>query len=70
MRLKLKSLRLEAGFTQDELAQKLNVARTTYTNIENGNRNPSFDLFFKIKKTLKTDDDSIFLKSNVSNVNN
>lgn len=65
MRKNLKNEREKLGLTQAELANMLGVARTTYTNIELGLKNPSFDLALKIKKELKVKDDNIFLIINV-----
>ncbi|WFD09773.1 helix-turn-helix transcriptional regulator [Tepidibacter hydrothermalis] len=65
MRKNLKNEREKLGLTQAQLAKILGVARTTYTNIELGLKNPSFSLALKIKKELKAKDDNIFLKTNV-----
>ena len=35
---KLKELRTKAGFTQEELAKKLNITRKTINSYENGSR--------------------------------
>lgn len=65
MRENLRNLRERRKLTQSELAKRLGVARTTYTNIELGTKNPSLDLAMKIKKTLRVKSDDIFLISNV-----
>lgn len=39
----LKSLRLKAGLTQSELAEKLDVGKSTISMYENGNRTPRFE---------------------------
>ncbi|WP_027339965.1 helix-turn-helix transcriptional regulator [Halonatronum saccharophilum] len=65
MRLKLKKRRLEKGFTQKQLATKVGIHRATYSNIELGNKNPSFSVATKIKKELSTKEDDIFLIHNV-----
>lgn len=44
---RLKELRLRKGFTQEELANKIGVAKSTLTGYEKGNREPDL---FKIKK--------------------
>lgn len=36
---KLKQCRINAGFTQKEVAEHLGITRAAYTNIENGRRN-------------------------------
>lgn len=65
MRSNLKRRRKELGLTHAEIAQKVGIARTTYTNIEKGTKNPSLIVAFKIKKVLKSEDDDIFLNSEV-----
>lgn len=67
MRTKLKNKREELGFTQDELAKAVSIARTTYTNIELGLKNPSFEVAIKIKRALNYLNDDIFLNINVPN---
>ena len=38
--LNIKTIRVKRGHTQAEVADFLNIARTTYTNIENGRSDP------------------------------
>ena len=61
MRVKLKEIRLSKNMTQDEIAEKIGINRSYYTNIERGNRNPSFLVALKIKNVLGIKDDDIFL---------
>jgi putative transcriptional regulator len=70
MRLILKKKREELGLTQGELAIKIEVARTTYTNIELGEKSPSLKVALKIKKVLNYFNDDIFFNSDVSNRDN
>lgn len=65
MRYYLKKARKEAGLTQAEIAKKVGIARTSYTNIELGIKNPSFDVATKIKRVLRVNNDDIFLNINV-----
>lgn len=65
MRKKLKELRLKKGLTQEEIAELVNISRAHYTNIELGNKEPSFRVAKNIKQALGTNDDNIFLISNV-----
>lgn len=60
MRKKLIELRKKRGFTQEQLATKLNVARSTYTGYEKGNVTPSLDTALNIKKILDYKNDDIF----------
>lgn len=61
MRKKLVELRADNNFTQEELAKKIGISRAYYTNIELGNKNPSFAVAVKIKSALNYKDDEIFL---------
>ncbi|MDD3224731.1 MAG: helix-turn-helix domain-containing protein [Clostridium sp.] len=61
MRIRLKRIRLKEGFTHKSIANVLNISRTTYTNIELGNKNPSLNLAMKIKNTLNYEKDDIFV---------
>lgn len=44
----MKELRLERGLTQARFAQMVNVGRTSYIDIEHGNRGFSIDLLDRI----------------------
>lgn len=66
MRTNLVNLRKKRNFTQQYMANKLNIARTTYTGYENGTFSPSFEKALEIKKILKTKSDNIFLVFNDS----
>lgn len=69
MRKLLKEQRLNLGFTQLEVAQKVGIARTSYTNIENGTKDPSLKVAIRIKELFNIVDDEIFLQSNDPNGN-
>ena len=69
MRNRLKEIRLACGMTQQEVASAADIERVTYTNIELGNKNPSFAVAARIKKVLGCHDDDIFLVTNVSKGN-
>ena len=70
MRKKLIEVRKKKGFTQEEMSNKLDIARTTYTGYELGTFSPSLDMAIKIKKLLNYKDDDIFSISNDSETNN
>lgn len=70
MRDNLKRIREKRRMTQSQLAQKVGIARTTYTNIKLGIKNPSFNVAIKIKKVLGVKGDDIFLVSLVPERNN
>ena len=40
---KLKSLRTQRGWSQEELAERLQISRSTIGNYEQGTRNPSYE---------------------------
>lgn len=61
MREKLKKQRLKKELTQMQIASLIGIKRSTYTNIELGNKNPSFIVATKIKKILDYQKDDIFL---------
>ena len=69
MRNKLIEIRRAKGFSQEEMADKLNIARTTYTGYENGNFAPSLEIALQIKMLLDYEKDDIFLNFNVSKTN-
>lgn len=45
--------------TQEEVAEKMQIERTSYTMYETGRRNPPLDKALKLKEVLQADD-SIF----------
>lgn len=51
---KIKKIRLEQGFSQDELARLADIPYTTLTKVESGKiKNPSFKAIVKIARALK-----------------
>lgn len=70
MRRNLVALRKRKGYTQEQMADKLDIARTTYTGYENGNFYPSLEIALKIKKILGYKNDDIFSIFNDSKTNN
>lgn len=51
----LRNLRIDANLTQDELAQKLGVAKSTISMYENGNRIPNLAQLQKLANFYKVD---------------
>ncbi|MBQ8783893.1 MAG: helix-turn-helix transcriptional regulator [Clostridia bacterium] len=47
---RLRDLREDMDLTQDELVKRLGMHKTTYTNYEQGKREPPFDLIIKLAK--------------------
>ncbi|AEY64527.1 helix-turn-helix transcriptional regulator [Clostridium sp. BNL1100] len=61
MKNKIKDLREQCGFTQQYLADKVNVSRQTIISLENGKYNPSIFLAYKIAKVFKLTIEDIFV---------
>lgn len=60
--------RIEKRLKQTEVADKLGVTNTHYSNIERGVTDPSFDLLAKFKRVFKTVDViTLFEKENDTN---
>lgn len=53
--LKVKELRLRAGYSQEELADKANLHRTYMSDIERGERNVSIENIKKIADALNVE---------------
>lgn len=64
---RIKSLREEFGYTQQELANKLDGAKSTIAMYENETRKPSLDILVKLSEIFKCSIDYILCKSNVRN---
>ena len=50
---KLKEIRLEKEFTQEELAEKVGIHATYVGKLESGKNNPSLMMIYKISCALK-----------------
>lgn len=61
MKNKIKDLREQCGFTQQYLADKVNVSRQTIISLENGKYNPSIFLAYKIAKVFHMSIEDIFV---------
>ncbi|MFS9094942.1 helix-turn-helix domain-containing protein [Streptococcus mitis] len=57
---RLKELRLKKGLTQTELGEKVGVKQSTFTNWENGKREPNFETIIKIADLLEVSVDWLF----------
>lgn len=62
LRQKLKLQRITKGYTQQEIADKIGVSRSSYTNIELGAKNPSLKVAKNIKEVLEYHKDDIFFE--------
>ena len=63
-RTKLIKLRMEKGFTQEQMARLLKITRATYENYETGYRNPSLNKVIEMKKILNVSEDKYFVPDN------
>lgn len=52
---RLKEARINAKFTQEQLSEKIGVAKTTLSGYENGNREPSVATVAKLLQILQVD---------------
>lgn len=55
-RKNLIKLRVDLGLKSKDMADKLGVSTTKYSNIENGKVKPSIDFAYKIQKVFDVDD--------------
>lgn len=62
---RLKALRLEAGLTQKEIAQKLNMTQPAYAQWENGKRKPSAKTLEKFASFFDVSTDYLLGKTNI-----
>ncbi|SHN27870.1 helix-turn-helix transcriptional regulator [Rhizobacter sp. OV335] len=60
MKNRLKTLRAERGWSQTELAERLQVSRQTVNAIENERYDPSLPLAFQIARTFGLPIEDIF----------
>lgn len=64
MRNRLRELRAERGWTQAELARKLEVSRQNVNAIENGKWDPGLSLAFRIARLFDLSVEAIFIPDN------
>ena len=60
MKNRLRVLRAEKGWSQAELAERLNVARQSVNAIENGNAEPSLPLGMRIARLFGQPVEAVF----------
>lgn len=61
--IRLKELRINKGFTQSELGKKVGVKQNTFTNWENGSREPNFKTLIELANILETTTDYLLGRS-------
>jgi putative transcriptional regulator len=70
MHNKLEFLRTQKGWTQQELADQVEVSRQTIISLENGRYNPSILLAFRLARLFKIQIEDIFIfEEDLSNEN-
>ena len=57
---KIRQIRLEKGFSQEELSEKIDISPRHMCTIENGNSFPSLETFVKISQILDIDINKFF----------
>ena len=62
---RLRDLREDMYLTQEELVKKLDMHKTTYTNYEQGKREPPFELIIKLAKLYDVSIDYIAGLTNI-----
>lgn len=66
---RIRLLREEFGFTQQDLADKINGAKSTVAMYENGTRNPSMEILIRLSEIFNCSIDYILNKSDIRNFN-
>jgi len=57
---RIQELRRRQSFSQEQLAEKAGISSNYLSRIERGKENPTFDMFIKLSKALKTDLSEMF----------
>ena len=61
MKNRLEDMRTKNGWTQQELADRVEVSRQTIISLENGRYNPSILLAFRLARLLNMQIEDLFL---------
>lgn len=67
---RIKDIREDNDISQKELAQKLNIARTTLSGYERQISEPPFEILIKISKIFKVSVDYIICRTNNPSIDN
>ncbi len=59
---RLRKMRMKHGFTQQNMADKINVALRSYQKYEEGSREPSFNLLVQFADILDTSTDYLLCR--------
>lgn len=60
---KIKDERIKSGLTQEELASRSGVSRSSFSNLESGHQAPSIFSLFQLSKALDLKFKDIFINS-------
>ncbi len=58
--IKLYEKRIEKGYTHKEMSDFLNISKSYYCQLENGNRTLSYKMAYDISKILESRPDDLF----------
>ncbi len=67
MKNRLEEFRIRNGWTQQELADRVDVSRQTIISLESGRYNPSILLAFRLARLFKLQIEDLFLYSEEEN---
>lgn len=63
--IRLKEIRLSRGFTQEYIAQLIDISRPTYSNYETGFREPSIQVICRIADIFDINTDWLFGRTDI-----
>ena len=69
MKNRLEEKRLQKGWTQQELADRVMVSRQTINSLERGRYNPSITLAFRLARQFDAPIEDLFLYSETEDAN-
>ena len=69
MKNRLEELRTQRGWTQQELAERVDVSRQTIISLERGRYNPSIILAFRLARLFGVKIEDLFLYSDEEDFN-
>ena len=59
MKTCLKQIRIEKGFTQSDIANRINISTRQYQRIENNESKPSYDVILKLQSLFNESIDKL-----------
>ncbi|WP_426454932.1 helix-turn-helix transcriptional regulator [Paenibacillus sp. S-38] len=61
MKIRIRDMRAERSWTQEQLSERVGVSRQTIISIENGRYNPLLELAFKLAKVFRCRIEELFI---------